>query len=60
MKKKVLKNWVEYVLIVINLISLILVGSDSNNIGSFILIHFTSLVIFMGSSLMLIKYGMVR
>ena len=60
MKKVVLKKWVEYVLIIINLIALILIGSDSNNIGTFILIHFTALVVFMGSSLMLIKYGRVR
>lgn len=55
MKKRYLKKWVVNMLVIINLISLLMLGSDSNKY--FFTIHLTSLVIFVINCLILKKYS---
>ncbi len=55
MKKRYLKKWVENMLVIINLISLVMLGSDSDKY--FFTIHLTSLVIFVINCLILKKYS---
>lgn len=55
MKKRYLKKWVVNMLVIINLISLLMLGSDSDKY--FFTIHLTSLVIFVINCLILKKYS---
>lgn len=55
MKKRYLKKWVVNMLVIINLISLLMLGSDSDKY--FFTIHLISLVIFVINCLILKKYS---
>lgn len=58
MKKRILKNWVQTLLNIIICISLIvLVTVEANNLVLFILIKFTSLMIFILCDSIIMKYG---
>ena len=51
-----LKKWFRNVLIIISFISLVLLGSDCNDIKTFILVHLGSASVFVLANLLLIKY----
>lgn len=55
MKKRYLKKWVVNTLIIINLIALLILGSESKN--NFIMIHMIPLLIFIINCLILKKYS---
>lgn len=55
MKKRVLKRWVEVVLAIILISSLIMLGAETENY--FITIKIISMITFLLSGYLLIKYG---
>ena len=57
MKKKRFKKWVEYTLLVINFLAFIMLGSDSDNMSTFIIIHITAFAIFAINTMLLFKYS---
>lgn len=57
MKKRYLKKWVEVVLVIILMASLIILGAESYDIKWFLASKIISVICITGSSYLLFKYG---
>lgn len=57
MKKNVLKNWVVGVLAIINMIALMIMGSDCESLTTFLMTHLIATGVFAFNSMLIIKYG---
>lgn len=55
-KKRRLKKWFETVLIIINILAFIVLGSDSDSLSLFIVVHLVALAIFLFNNYLLYKY----
>ena len=55
MKKRRLKGWVKELLVIINIISILFMGSDCEDLSLFTLSHLIALVIFIITSIILIE-----
>lgn len=56
MKKRILKKWVEYLLVILTFISILILGAECNNIIIFIGSKFIALIIGLVSTSILYKY----
>lgn len=56
-KRLVLKKWVENIILVIMALALAIVSGECDKMSTFIITHVIALIIFAGSSAVLIKYG---
>lgn len=57
MKKRYLKGWVEYLLISIQCILVMLLGSETEDLKIFIISKIIFMIVFLINHLILIKYG---
>lgn len=57
MKKRYLKGWVEYLLITIQCLLVILLGSETEDLKLFILSKIIFMIIFLINHLILLKYS---
>lgn len=56
MKRRKLRKWAEYSLIIINILAFIVMASDCESTKVFIISHLITLIIFVLNSHLLIKY----
>ena len=56
MKRRKLRKWVEYSLIIINILAFIVMASDCESTKVFIISHLIALIIFVLNNHLLIKY----
>lgn len=57
MKRLVLKDWVVILLAVVNMLALLVMGSDTEDLKLFVITHLVACLIFTGNSMLIIKYG---
>lgn len=57
MEKKVFKKWVVGVLAIINMIALMIMGSDCESLTTFLITHLIATSIFVLNSMIIVKYG---
>ena len=57
MSKRYIKNWVQVLLVIINMLTILIMGSDCEYMKIFIISHLFAGVVFTINSLILLKYG---
>jgi len=57
MKRLVFKKWVLYVLAIINVFAFIVMASEVNDLGLFVVSHLVACIIFTINLMLIIKYG---
>lgn len=57
MSKRYIKNWVQVLLVIINMLAILIMGSDCEDIKIFIVSHLFAGLVFVLNSLILLKYG---
>lgn len=57
MKEITFKNWVSYTLMIINMIAVLVLGTDQADWSSFITVHLIALLIIVVNSILLFLYG---
>ena len=57
MKKRYLKEWVEYLLLTIQCLLIMLFGSETEDLKLFIISKIIFMIIFLINHLLLVKYG---
>lgn len=56
-KRLYIKNWIQVLLIIINVIAILIMGSDCEDLNLFITSHLLAGLVFGINSLILLKYG---
>lgn len=57
MKKLVLRKWVAYLLIAINVLAFIVIASDVDDLKLFVVSHLVAGIVFACNSMLIIKYA---
>lgn len=57
MKRLVLKKWVVIILAVVNMLALLVMGSEVEDLKLFVITHLVACLIFTGNMMLIIKYG---
>lgn len=56
MKKRYLKKWVEYILLIIQFMLILIIGGESDNLSVFIISKLIALILLFLNHLILVKY----